>query len=67
MSYREDIQSLLRKVNAQSSREKRIHLLNLAFDRVGEALHDEDLTPRDFLHLFRAFGRLVDARRKEED
>lgn len=67
MSSREDIQSLLRKANVQSSREKRIHLLNLGFDRVGHALRDEDLTPRDFLHLCRTFGRLVDARRKEED
>ena len=67
MSHREDIQALLRRAHSQSSREQRIHLLNLGLDQIGEALRDEDLTPRDFLHLCRAFGRLVEARRKEED
>jgi hypothetical protein len=67
MSSREDIQSLLRRARAQGTREERISLLNLGLDRVGAALRDEDPTPRDFLHLCRAFGRLVDARKKEED
>jgi hypothetical protein len=67
MRHREDIQALLRRAHSQSSREERIQLLNLAFDQVSEALRAEELTPRDFLHLCRAFGRLVDARRKEED